>query len=167
MQFYQKWQICHCCFFKNALMKWNLRLLTCLVAKAVTLCFKGFINVGYSMKVLAVKFIYEKCKTLSSFSILHKRLANLIFPKQGNSAVVIGVILMLGWVNFLGNTVLNICVYSCLYRGLLLALWCDNGFAIPFAQETLSSSLNVLLVNLFMWLLSLNCVLFKVNLFWN
>ena len=45
------------------------------------------------MKVLAVKFIY---KTLSSFSILHKRLANLIFPKQGNSAVVIGVILMLG-----------------------------------------------------------------------
>ena len=38
---------------------------------------------------------------------------------------------------------------------------------IPFAQETLTSSLNVLLVNLFMWLLSLNCVLFKVNLFWN
>ena len=36
---------------------------------------------------------------------------------------------------------------------------------IPFAQETLSSSLNALLVNLFMWLLSLNCVLFKVNLF--
>ena len=34
---------------------------------------------------------------------------------------------------------------------------------IPFAQETLSSSLNVLLVNLFMWLLSLNCVLFKVK----
>ena len=28
---------------------------------------------------------------------------------------------------------------------------------IPFAQETLSSSLNVLLVNLFTWLLSLNC----------
>ena len=73
------------------------------MAKAVTLCFKGFINVGYSMKVLAVKFIYEKCKTLSSFSILHKRLANLIFPKQGNSAVVIGVILLLGWVNFLGK----------------------------------------------------------------
>ena len=62
---YQKWQICYCSFFlKNALMKWNLRLLTCLVGKAVTLCFKGFINVGYSMKVLAVKFIYEKCKTL-------------------------------------------------------------------------------------------------------
>ena len=36
---------------------------------------------------------------------------------------------------------------------------------IPFAQETLSSSLNVLLVNLFTWLLSLNCVLFKVNLY--
>ena len=66
------------------------------MAKAVALFFKGFINVGYSMKVLAVKFIYEKCKTLSSFSILNKRLANLIFPKQGNSAVVIGVILMLG-----------------------------------------------------------------------
>ena len=122
LQFYQKWQICYCSFYKNALMKWNLRLLTCLVAKAVTLCFKGFINVGYSMKVLAVKFIYEKCKTLSSFSILHKRLANLIFPKQGNSAVVLGVILMLGWVNFLGNTVLDICVYSCLYRDILHAL---------------------------------------------
>ena len=48
------------------------------------------------MKVLAVKFIYEKCKILSSFSILHKRFANLIFPKQGNIAVIIGVVLMLG-----------------------------------------------------------------------
>ena len=66
------------------------------MAKAVTLCFKGFVNVGYSMKLLSVKFIYEKCKTLSSFNILHRCFANLIFPKQGNSVVVIGVILMLG-----------------------------------------------------------------------
>ena len=46
-----------------------------------------------------------------------------------------------------------------------------NGFVACInntnAQETLSSSLTVLLVNLFLWLLSLNCVPLKVNLFWN
>ena len=66
------------------------------MAKAVALFFKGFINVGYSMKVLAVKFIYEKSKTLSSYQYFAQTFGNLIFPKQGNSAVVIGVILMLG-----------------------------------------------------------------------